>query len=1713
MQSPTTYFFDFFDPLQGKILGAARQNIDYIGVIDPAKYNAGPVNNNGNFWGSDRVGQIWWDTDSVRFIDPNQDDIVYASRRWGQVFPGSSVDVYQWIASSVPPASYTGPGTPFNTTSYTIKAQLTDTGVVETVYYFWVTGLTTIDTGAGKSLSTTGIARYIEDPRSSGIPYIAALNANTVAIYNGQQFLSASDTILHVEFDQILNDANVHTEFQLIAQNKPESFLAANLYRKLQDSFCGYDTSGAQVPDPFLSPPERFGVQFSPRQSMFVDRFMALQNYLTRANEILKYLPIVELRRFTLLNTSEPVPAYSSGLYNKVVANLEELSYQDLYEVPLGYNYLVLSDSNNNGWWTIYTVAVESSLPGAVRVTQLTRVQTYDTRNYWQYIDWYQLGYNSKTVPVAEVPNYASLATLTNIAIGSSVKVTANAQNKFEIYIKTATSWDRVGLQDGTIEFKAELWDYALGRFGFDVEVFDAQYYDQEPVTETRRIIQSINEELFIDDLAISRNRLLILMFEFILTEQEAPQWLTKTSLIDVRHEIRELVAFQNYRQDNQDFVLNYIQEVKPYHVQIKEFSLVYNGLDAYAGMMTDFDNPAYYNNNLEVPAYVSPILLPYDKSTATGTGTPSDIADTAPNAEIWALTPWSDWFNNYLLSLQSVEISNGGSNYTIEPSVTVGTPWQSNTAYVVGQQIFYGVNLYSVTVAGVSGTTPPEFTYGSNVNGTATLSFAGLAATGTAVINSQGKVSAVIITEAGSGYTTTPVITLTGGNGTGAVAYAIMGNDLVRSMKTTIKYDRYQYNSDITDWSYLVSSYPEGTQVRYLNRVWQATNNITNVPVTTTYTGTAGSYTITVASTTGLGNGLLAIGFGIPSETTISAIDTTANTVTLSQALVVSVNSKPVSFYEPFLFDAWTEIDANTLSGIDRTQGFYFPSANMPGRQLPLVINGLEYPGVQVYGLDFSFNTGFDVGNYDINPFDNISYGPEGRPTYDPALLDAIYESSYVDPFLGTRPTDINVDGGAYVDTYSSHAPEELVPGAEFDTLDFRVYTTPGEDNNGLGHGFPSTSVRYTYDPADPVISFAGALPFPFVVIAFNVTLGLAVEPISYDWANYELTFGATETAGDTINVFITGVGGGNELYINSYLGSEIGDQVIVPFSIDLISEFLIYNGEIQLVEGVDYTYESYNSGSTIVNFDTTYGATDRINLATLGYASSGPTQSWSLPVFETIVADGSSTYPLTNSIQGTNPVNLIVTVNGARVRPYQNIAAIGNGLTQSFDLPNNNGYNAALMDGASVAVYVDNILQTNGSDYIVNPYDGTSGIRNITFSTAPVVGAKILLSVDSNADYQGTLSGDITFITPPAEGDIIEIVSWNDTAQQGIETQVFVGPSTSSNNTFDLGHVVTNPERLLVTLNGLWLFNGLGFTLDGSNLTITGPTIDASAVLAVTSFTNSIVPPAMAFRIFQDMRGIQDTYRITPGTTTTLVQALAKEDDIVYVNDASVLTQPSLGANFLLSNEYHAGDVVLYGSSYYRALTTTIGHLPTNGTYWEATTGNANIWGVITINGERIMYRYRDTVANTVSGLMRGTAGTAAADHANAALVYDMGLGNLAPKTCQNIIETNVSYPLYPGFNQGNGSTTVFTAEYIYLDNAPADTIEIYLGGERVQSGYTITDTNPIIVEFDIAPPDGIEVAILVRRGHIWYSIATPELSLNETDTYCARFLRGAI
>jgi hypothetical protein len=181
--------------LQGKILGAARRNIDYIGAVDPANYNHWhSVHNNGNSWGSEHVGEMWWDTDTVRFIDPNQDDIVYASRRWRQTFPGSRVDIYQWIASDVPPLQLHRCWYSIEHYKLYSKKYFNQENIFVTTYYYWVRGIYNYTPVLEKLSVPPGVARYIENPRNSGIPYIAALNASTIGHLQRLEYISAADT-------------------------------------------------------------------------------------------------------------------------------------------------------------------------------------------------------------------------------------------------------------------------------------------------------------------------------------------------------------------------------------------------------------------------------------------------------------------------------------------------------------------------------------------------------------------------------------------------------------------------------------------------------------------------------------------------------------------------------------------------------------------------------------------------------------------------------------------------------------------------------------------------------------------------------------------------------------------------------------------------------------------------------------------------------------------------------------------------------------------------------------------------------------------------------------------------------------------------------------------------------------------------------------------------------------------------------------------------------------------------------------------------------------------------------------------------------------------------------------------------------------------------------------------------------------------------------
>jgi len=140
-----------------------------------------------------------------------------------------------------------------------------------------------------------------------------------------------------------------------------------------------------------------------------------------------------------------------------------------------------------------------------------------------------------------------------------------------------------------------------------------------------------------------------------------------------------------------------------------------------------------------------------------------------------------------------------------------------------------------------------------------------------------------------------------------------------------------------------------------------------------------------------------------------------------------------------------------------------------------------------------------------------------------------------------------------------------------------------------------------------------------------------------------------------------------------------------------------------------------------------------------------------------------------------------------------------------------------------------------------------------------------------------------------------------------------------------------------------------------------------------------------------------------------------------------------------------------------------------------------------------------------------LRGTAGTAITTHISGAVVYNMGRGNLLSGEFQNYVVS--------GTTLADGSTTVFTASDINLlledSTIRAESLEVYVGGIRVTTGYAVTGNDPAEITFAEAPPAGVDITLLVRRGVTWYAPGPGTASngnpLQITETAAARFLRG--
>lgn len=105
-----------WDPARGIHTPEGLEGVNVTATEDPAKYNhSTKVTNNTSYdpirpWGSQQVGKTWWNTANLAYV-PYSDTIIYPDieqriNRWGSLADYGTVDLYEWVESTVPPSNW-----------------------------------------------------------------------------------------------------------------------------------------------------------------------------------------------------------------------------------------------------------------------------------------------------------------------------------------------------------------------------------------------------------------------------------------------------------------------------------------------------------------------------------------------------------------------------------------------------------------------------------------------------------------------------------------------------------------------------------------------------------------------------------------------------------------------------------------------------------------------------------------------------------------------------------------------------------------------------------------------------------------------------------------------------------------------------------------------------------------------------------------------------------------------------------------------------------------------------------------------------------------------------------------------------------------------------------------------------------------------------------------------------------------------------------------------------------------------------------------------------------------------------------------------------------------------------------------------------------------------------------------------------------------------
>ena len=330
---------------------------------------------------------------------------------------------------------------------------------------------------------------------------------------------------------------------------------------------------------------------------------------------------------------------------------------------------------------------------------------------------------------------------------------------------------------------------------------------------------------------------------------------------------------------------------------------------------------------------------------------------------------------------VQKIIFDNFGYNYNAVPTVTIGTAWTPSTVVSIGQQYFASNRLYTVTGSGTTdaSTAPTGATLGTSYsNGTATLTYVGTPATGTAML------------QYGAGYDAIPRITInstTGSNFAGIIATNKSEAKLIPIIEngqiSIIQIDEggIGYTSAVATITGdgIDASISINTSVGNINTV-QANNELLTTPGTINNIQLISKgFGYDAATVLITGDGINAAGTCIVSDGKVVQIDITNQGSNYTYAnIVISGNGHGASgrtIISPFGGhgkDSFSELYARTLMmytnvSRDKNQGF---EVNNDYRQVGIIKNLKKYNNTNYYSSSSGSACFVFSGTIDTNIF-----------------------------------------------------------------------------------------------------------------------------------------------------------------------------------------------------------------------------------------------------------------------------------------------------------------------------------------------------------------------------------------------------------------------------------------------------------------------------------------------------------------------------------------------------------------------------------------------------------------------------------------------------------------------------------------------------------------------------------------------------------------------